>query len=1293
MRSMEKLLYSPDSEPGAPEATTALPLEQAAQPDNAARRLVPIDEIPKDSAVPERAFTLQHAPLGARDIIDVIHENGGVASKRTAGPAAAQRSADLWDDQPDLRGVYRQILGGKLLPDQMAEIAKTEGYGDGSVSSFWNQVDAAINSRRSIRFETIANAREQARATTQGKQFVSEVLEPGKKRESVNTANLQIGDVMSVGKHEFRVVDIDPGTLDLTLEDGKRYGVQRVENGRALYVDKASLVPREQDMWSVGPEETTSPEQQLLQKLSPSPKIQEVPEPPVSVSSSPSPPLDTTTAGQVLTYNLRPGDVVDWNGKKRRIKRIAGAKSELKSFQDAPYSSTRMAGEQESPTSKVSAEHYVEFDTGEHVKVSGEQRVKRYGNTPEIRRATEPGDQGPTNDPRSTELSSRVEETPRLRPGENQGDIFAKQTEDLTLAGETGIDYGARQRATETEAAAQKQARVSQEKQQPSLFQAADAIIRDVVAESRKQGLVAPGSAGVQGAIDHLGKIWRQVRDVPKFGDFKHAILGFGSRMQRSFLEAKEIQRHLKKAVPDRLAREGMFNFIESGGDTATLTAWRDATTDPKLRRGYDAALKLTPEQKTAALDLGDFYKAKLAEAQAAGIVAEGRENYINRIVDKKRSKGFEAVSAPGDVGSSRRLSRTFKHGLHRVYESAFEAEQNGIRYQTKDVAELAPIYLAEMNKTIGTRNLMAELVRGRAADGRALAYPKGIMSEVTDAGGDVQARIIKPNFKQQVRDEITGEDVSSHDYKTVDHPALSTHKWIGDARGKPVLMQGNLALHPDIAGHIQNIVGESSIRRWYNSEGSPLMSIPKGILRNADNAQQIAKQMLFSLSGFHHVNIGFHAVEHRVNPLPAFFKSIARDYTIDPKSPVVKDAMAHGLQLAPDHLSARHFMEGFGGSGAEKIPIYGKIAKEISAHLFERFIPSLKLRLYDSILGRNMKRYVGEMARNEITPDQVKYLSAMQSNAALSHLNYIDLGHNPTMRHIFSLTTLAPDFTESRARFLSQAAKGLTGSKAGMEQLEALVYGAGLIWSMARVLNKVADDDWHFEEPFGVVNGSRVYNIRSIQGDVGHMISDFRKFTYGRISPVVKLFVENFITGTNYRGEKISHGETLLEYISNYVPISLKHAPGLRDLFETTKNNPITPFESFLGAMGVHVSRYSPITKVYQLADSWKTAEGIDKDTGVHPVSKYQRLRYALEDGDFDRARDEFQKLIEAGEKRDKISSGFRQSILHPFTGSQASDTKFKKSLSEKERALYDAAVKRRHEILKRYAHMRENE
>lgn len=166
--------------------------------------------------------------------------------------------------------------------------------------------------------------------------------------------------------------------------------------------------------------------------------------------------------------------------------------------------------------------------------------------------------------------------------------------------------------------------------------------------------------------------------------------------------------------------------------------------------------------------------------------------------------------------------------------------------------------------------------------------------------------------------------------------------------------------------------------------------------------------------------------------------------------------------------------------------------------------------------------------------------------------------------------------------------------------------------------------------------------------------------------------------------------GEIAKEFFANYIPIWAKSVPGLRDVTESSRNNPITPIEQYMGANGIHSSRYSPITETYKLASEYKQAAGLPKDTGVYPVSKYSKLRYALEDADMERARAEYDKLIESGEKRGKISDGFRESINHPFTSSKADDIKFQKSLSPEDRVMYDAAVNKRREILRRFAKLR---
>lgn len=206
------------------------------------------DVEPAAKPKPKRSFELPYAPLGQPDIIDVVVENGGVKSKSGASKVQLERSGDLWDDQPDLRGVYRQLFGGNLLPDEMANIAAEHGFGDGTVGTMWKLLNSAAESRRGMRGAIKEQSKQQRISEKQGAAFEKDVVTPDTGKEPVDTTSLEIGVKLNVGGEEFRVTHFDPETLDITLEDGRKYGVQHVKLGQVLYVDKAELTPREQDL-------------------------------------------------------------------------------------------------------------------------------------------------------------------------------------------------------------------------------------------------------------------------------------------------------------------------------------------------------------------------------------------------------------------------------------------------------------------------------------------------------------------------------------------------------------------------------------------------------------------------------------------------------------------------------------------------------------------------------------------------------------------------------------------------------------------------------------------------------------------------------------------------------------------------------------------------------------------------------------------------------------------------------------------------------------------------------------
>jgi hypothetical protein len=180
---------------------------------------------------------------------------------------------------------------------------------------------------------------------------------------------------------------------------------------------------------------------------------------------------------------------------------------------------------------------------------------------------------------------------------------------------------------------------------------------------------------------------------------------------------------------------------------------------------------------------------------------------------------------------------------------------------------------------------------------------------------------------------------------------------------------------------------------------------------------------------------------------------------------------------------------------------------------------------------------------------------------------------------------------------------------------------------------------------------------------------------------------------------------DAIKDTLAGNVPISLQslEQPALSKLPESWQNfltpkvianNPISPFEQFLQSMGIQVSRYSPITRTYQLASQWKDAHGsefgIETTKGQYPTSQYTPLRYALEDGDYSKAYQDYQQLVAEKKNASKVVSGFREGLFHSFTGgTRQAEQAFVQSLNPQDKQVYDAGIARRQLLMQRFGQM----
>jgi len=787
---------------------------------------------------------------------------------------------------------------------------------------------------------------------------------------------------------------------------------------------------------------------------------------------------------------------------------------------------------------------------------------------------------------------------------------------------------------------------------------------------------------------------------LPKFEDRKMSPLDEAStlrsaKLQKSFDEATRAQKEINKQVPSVKRQNAISVWMEAGGDAAKLAAWESAAKGKMFREASRDAQNLTPEE----IAIGQRSKAAFDILAQRGlkfdVLKSGRDNYVPHVWD------IEKKGASGQ--GSAKLQQNFRFSKARSFENFFEGDQAGFTPKTLAIGRLLPSYLHEMNRVIADRQMVQDLSTRMASDGRPLVVPRGRVYEVT-TGDEGKAYLANPRAIKGMKDK-QGNPIDTSDYRTLENqPALHDWRWESkDSNGNPIFMKDDLAVHPETAKRLNSILGRSAIKEWYSEPSTGGAQIPKAIVKGLDQSQSVMKREMFSmLAPFHQVQEGWHAIAHRVNP----FFDIPK---IDLRDAGQIDAARHGLMLLPDRTLATSYMEGVGSQGsfltklarkfAETVgdeKLAGKAANALAnivdgyqSYLFHQYIPGLKYKTYEAMRARNMDLHAKELRNGQLTESDVKLLSAEQTNAAYGHLNLALLDRNPTMQHLLQMGLLAPDFLEARARFTGQAFKGLVGSKVGAEQLKAIATIAAVQVAAAYALTKLGGDKWDEKHPFEVVHGGRRYTLRSVPEDIASLLSDPRQFIYGRVNPLTVKGGVQLATGLNYRGEKTTALQTAEELLAQYIPITARSIPGIRSLTETGKQSPLTPLEQLAGSLGVRVSRKSPITDTYKLASDWMDKQGVPKDKGSYPVSKYQQLRYALEDGDFDRAGKAYDELLKT-EKPDKIATGFRASVSHPFTKSQTMDSQFAKSLGPSDREVYNLATRKRSEILTKFNHLR---
>jgi hypothetical protein len=251
-------------EPNAPAGP--LPIEQGKpvdQPPAGATQAGDTRQTPADRTPEE---VKRKGKTGARDIFlehplifSIIHDWGGIMSKSTARRLWSKEkfasNKDLWDNAPRFKDprhnrIYNEKRGE--TPDGIAQAAVLRGmYPEGFDSSdLFNEIqrisDSSIKLAREERArladekKDIKAAKKQAaidaaKQIRQDAAFNDANKKQGRKDEPIAGANIEVGDKLTIKGEPFEATAYDENTNRITIEDGEKFGTQRIDPDQVLF--------------------------------------------------------------------------------------------------------------------------------------------------------------------------------------------------------------------------------------------------------------------------------------------------------------------------------------------------------------------------------------------------------------------------------------------------------------------------------------------------------------------------------------------------------------------------------------------------------------------------------------------------------------------------------------------------------------------------------------------------------------------------------------------------------------------------------------------------------------------------------------------------------------------------------------------------------------------------------------------------------------------------------------------------------------------------------------------------
>lgn len=643
-----------------------------------------------------------------------------------------------------------------------------------------------------------------------------------------------------------------------------------------------------------------------------------------------------------------------------------------------------------------------------------------------------------------------------------------------------------------------------------------------------------------------------------------------------------------------------------------------------KLLASTDVS-KLSDRHREFSKEAGDFFDKTLEHAVEHEALSEGSENYVTRVwkkPDNETIRKFRALSQGSGFSVNTSMAR------HRIYGSTIEGLLRGEELADHDMVSLAAHNHNEFGRIVAARQTVARILdKGtRASDGRPMAARAGTGHTIEGEEGENPGVIIRPSnmgsvrmadkvvqgLKRNVlRPALSGEKTTSpqtssiskpafteldklmkegkiiaygtdkqtgkalyawttHDYKTVDNASFRGWKVAAqDTSGSPVIVNGEVKVHPEAHEYLNRRLG---------TQESIVKKVPG--LKTVLAAGREAKGLLLFVSPFHVIQEGLRAVMTGISPF-----SMEKFNVNDPMHIL---AAEKGVWEGKDYKGVSAFEDGMMGHSKllGKAPGLRQLQSKLQTFLFDRYIPSLKLRSFRSLFDRYKEAYP------EWTKDKAAEVAASDTNERFGGISYKRMGRSAGTMDAARLLALAPDWLESEVRFMARMF-GDEGKLARRDVAKMSLY----MWGAARVLNYLTTGQAHNEAPFGVAykddeGREKVYSLRTMPTDMLHAASDPAGFLKGRVSPLMRVAAQTY-TGRDEFGRKIPEHGVFVNLLRNVSPIPVQSAVK----YATGENPEISVSDSAVKAAGFTVFPYRTEAqkKAAQLASEKSEAGPVD--------------------------------------------------------------------------------------------------